>query len=271
MPMTSLICFERIDNVPSGSMSQTTSEAMEQTRRCEGFSLIEVLVALAISSVIIVATATLIHMVAGTFDRGTRAVDAADRLVLGLERLASDFGSARFVVWKTASGAALAFRGEPADGEKPARVIFVGGGSIGSELQRDELISLTVERSDGITRLVRRRAVWTGPDTLIEQAPLRDAVVLIEGNLDISFLFGRVAAGGGLVWSKNWIDETALPRFVRLILRDRSTGADPVGEADFIVRADAPLACGRADASLDCISRVLPAAKQRASLEGNSG
>jgi hypothetical protein len=210
-------------------------------------------------------------MVAGTFDRGARAVDAADRLVLALERLASDFGSARFVVWKTVSGPALAFRGEQADGEKPARVIFVGGASIGSALQGDELIGLTVERSDGVTRLVRRRAAWTGPDTPIERASLHDAVVLVEGNLDISFLFGSLGSGGGLVWSKTWIDETALPRFVRLILRDRSTGSDPVGEADFIVHADVPPACGRADAGLDCVSRVLPAAKQRASLEGNSG
>jgi prepilin-type N-terminal cleavage/methylation domain-containing protein len=241
-------------------------------RGCEGFSLIEVLVALAISSVIIVTTATLIHMVALNFDRGTRAVDAADRLVLALERLASDFGSARFVVWKTAGGSALAFSGEQADGEKPARIVFVGDGSVGSELQRDELVSLTVERAGGITRLVRRRAAWTGPDTLIERAPLGDAVVLIEGNLDISFLFGGIGSGaGGLVWSKTWIGETTLPRFVRLILRDRLTGSDPVGEADFIVHADVPLACGRADAGLDCVSHVLPAAKQRASLEGNAG
>jgi prepilin-type N-terminal cleavage/methylation domain-containing protein len=270
MPMISLICFERVDNVSSRSIDRIAAGIAGSTK-CEGFSLIEVLVALAISSVIIVTTATLIHMVAGTFDRGTRAVDAADRLVLALERLASDFGSARFVVWKTASGAALAFRAEQADGEKPARVVFVGDGGIGSGLQRDELISLTVERSGGITRLVRRRAAWKGSRALIERAPLGDPVVLIEGNLDISFLFGSVGSDGGLVWSKTWIGETALPRFVRLILRDRSTGSDPVGEADFIVHADVPLACGRADAGLDCVSRVLPAAKPRASLEGNAG
>ncbi len=269
--MTAFICFEHTGNMSSKPASQIASESAKQARQCEGFSLIEVLVALAISSVVIVATATLIHMVARTFDRGARAVDAADRLVLALERLASDFGSARFVVWKTAGGAALAFRSEQADGEKPARVIFVGGESIGSGPQRDELVSLTVERSGGVTRLVRRRAAWTGPDALIEQASWRDAVVLIEGNLDISFLFGRIGFDGGLVWSKAWIGETTLPRFVRLILRDRSTGSDPVGEADFIVHADAPLACGRADAGLDCVSHVLPAAKRHASLEGNSG
>jgi general secretion pathway protein J len=270
MPMTPLICFQRVGFGASGSMDRIPSVSAEP-KSCAGFSLIEVLVALAISSVVIVTTATLIHVVAKNFDRGTAAVGAADRLVLGLERLASDFGSARFVVWKTASGPALAFRGEQANGEKPARIMFVGGESVGQELQGNELVSLTVERSGAVTRLVRRRVAWTGPKALIEQAPLGDAVVLIEGNLDISFLFGRVGFDGGLVWSKTWMGETTLPRFVRLVLRDRSTGSDPVGEADFVVHADAPMACGRADAGLDCISHVLPAAKRHAPLEGNSG
>jgi hypothetical protein len=100
---------------------------------------------------------------------------------------------------------------------------------------------------------------------------MQDAVVLIAGDLDMSFLFGRLGGGGALVWSPTWIGETTLPRFVRLIMRDRATGLDPVGEADFIVNADAPLACGRPDAGPDCLSRVLPVAKPRAASAGSSG
>lgn len=265
--MSRLTYFERVIKWSLGSTSQIASAATKPRGQCEGFSLIEALVALAISSVIIVTTATLVRSVAGNFDRGVAGVDAADRLVLALERVASDLGSARFVVWKTASGPAVAFRGEQADGEKPARIIFVGAESVESGLQTDdELISFTIEQSGNVTRLVRRRAAWPPPGARLEQASLRDAVVLIEGNLDISFLFGRIGSGGALVWSATWIGETTLPRFVRLVLRDRSTGSDPVGEADFIVHADAPPACGRADAGLDCLSRVLPEAKRRAAL-----
>jgi hypothetical protein len=57
-----------------------------------------------------------------------------------------------------------------------------------------------------------------------------------------------------------------LPRFVRLVLRDRATGANSVGEADFIVRANAPLTCGRSDAGTDCLSHLLPP-RRRAALE----
>jgi hypothetical protein len=77
-------------------------------------------------------------------------------------------------------------------------------------------------------------------------------------------LFGRLDPGGGLVWSPTWIGQISLPRFVRLIMRDRATGYSPVGEADFIVRADAPSACGRPDAASDCLSRLLPQTKPQA-------
>ena len=232
-------------------------------RQC-GFTLIEALAALAISSVIIAGTVTLIHSVARNFDRGTRGVDAADGLMLAVERLASDFASARFVAWTTANGPALAFTGEPAAADKPARIVFVGGRDTRHGSHSDEVVTLSIERSGDITRLVRRRAAWSGADMPVDHLSPQDPVVLIEGNLDISFVFGRPVPGGGLVWSMAWTDATTPPRFVRLVLRDRATGADPVGEADFVVRADAPPACGRPDAGPDCLSRVLPPAKRAA-------
>lgn len=230
--------------------------------RQRGFTLIEAIAALAISSVIIAATVTLIHSVARNFDRGTRGVDAADSLMLAMERLASDFASARFVAWTTANGPAVAFKAEPADGNKPARIAFVGARDAGYGSRSDELVTLSIERAGDVTRLVRRRAAWSGADMPVDRLSPQDPVVLIEGNLDISFVFGRLVPGGALAWSAAWTDPTAMPRYVRLILRDRATGADPVGEADFIVRADAPPACGRVDAAPDCLSRVLPPAKR---------
>ena len=76
---------------------------------CDGFTLVEVLAALAIASVIIMASAALIRNVALFFDRGTRGVTEAERLMLAVERLAGDFGSARFVWRRTEDDAAVAF------------------------------------------------------------------------------------------------------------------------------------------------------------------
>jgi hypothetical protein len=72
--------------------------------------------------------------------------------------------------------------------------------------------------------------------------------------LDIAFIFGHLAPGGALAWSESWLGQTTLPRFVRLILRDRTSGSDLLGEADFVVRADAPPLCGRPDAGASCLS-----------------
>jgi prepilin-type N-terminal cleavage/methylation domain-containing protein len=225
--------------------------------RERGFTLIEVLAALAIATVIIMALAALIHDVARHFDRGTRGVQEAERVMLAVERLAQDFASARFAVWTGENGKALAFTAQPATDDKPARIVFVGNAGITTGPQGEEVVTLTVERAGDVSRLVRRRSPSTGPRMRPEPASAQDAVVLLEGRFDIAFVFGRVAPAGGLSWSQGWIGETTLPRFVRLMLLDRATGADLLGEADFVVRADAPAGCGSPDARPGCLSEAL--------------
>jgi len=226
---------------------------------CDGFTLVEVLAALAIASVIILASAALIRNVALFFDRGTRRVTEAERLMLAVERLAGDFGSARFVWRRTEDGAAAAFAAEQASSERPASITFVGSArAVSTPRVDDDLINLTVEEEGEVRRLVRRRATWPGPRARFEDVTPQDSVVLIEGKVDISFVFGRVTPDGALAWYASWAGERVLPRYVRLILRDRATGADLLGEADFIVRANAPAACGRADAAVACLSAAPP-------------
>jgi general secretion pathway protein J len=215
---------------------------------CDGFTLIEVLAALAIASVIIMASAALVHNVALFFDRGTRQVTEAERLMLAVGRLAGDFGSARFVSQRTqVGGPAVAFTGEPGS------IVFVGAGRASDSLD-DDLIRLSVEQEGEVSRLVRRRATWPGPPARFEEVAPKDPVVLLEGKLDISFVFGRFEPDGSLAWQTTWSGEKVLPQYVRLNLRDRASGANLLGEADFAIRANAPTACGQPDAMISCLA-----------------
>jgi hypothetical protein len=226
----------------------------QRARGKDGFTLVEALAAFAVACVVMMGVGALVHNVALTFDRGTGAVGRSERLLLAIERLARDFASARFVQRRSEAGLAAIFAAAPPNGDMPAKLVFVSAGGVLAGPQGEEVITLTIEQTHETTRLVRQRSPWTGPASHIEELTPQDSVVLLEGRFDAAFTFGRMMPDETLRWSNSWSGEFGLPRFVRLSLLDRATGATRGGDLTFPVRADAPAACAQPEAAPACLS-----------------
>jgi hypothetical protein len=149
-------------------------------------------------------------------------------------------------------------------------MVFIGVEGADTGLRREdqqlgqEVVSLSAESDGDITRIIRRRAPWQGPRTPFDTVALQDDVILLEGTFDASFSFARTEADGTQTWVDTWSGERILPRLVKLTLRDRATGGDLLGGAEFPIRADAPSLCAAVDAGIECLSGTSPAGQSAA-------
>jgi prepilin-type N-terminal cleavage/methylation domain-containing protein len=222
-----------------------------------GFTLIESLVALAITSLTVLSAVALMRDSLFYFDRGSRAVDQTEQFALAVDCMTRDFGAARFVQRRGGDPKKATFIGD--DG---GRVLFVTGGDKAPGSQGEEVVEYSIEQNDKVSQLVRRRSAWPGPRLLLNDADLQDPVVLLKGDFDISFQYSDYDSSGELVWRDTWAGGQGIPRSARLTLRDRESGADLLSDGDFLVGANAPMAC---DTDKDCLSpaKEAPAPPQR--------
>jgi len=149
-----------------------------------GFTLVEALAAFAVASVVMIGIGALVHNVGLAFDRGTGAVGRSERLLLAFERLAEDFAAVRFVQRQTEAGPEALFTATPPTGDTPATLVFITAGGVLAGPSSEEVITLTLEQTDDVSRLIRRRAPWPGPQSRLEELTPHDAVVLLEGRLE---------------------------------------------------------------------------------------
>ena len=215
-----------------------------------GFTLIESLAALAITSLVVLSCGALLRESGYFFDRGTRAIDETERFAWAVNRLKRDFASARFVPEAGAKAAAAAFAGQS------AKVVFVAAGreaSVG-----EEVVEYAAEPIDGGEQLVRRRAPWPGPSSRLSDIEPQDPVLLLRGSFSISFVYAQSAQDGALVWRDEWTGADGLPHAVRVKLIDSATGADFLAADEFAIRANAPLTCASKE-------NCLPGQKETAS------
>jgi general secretion pathway protein J len=210
-----------------------------------GFTLIEVLMATLLMTVILGALATVTAQWLPNWNRGMARVARAERLAIGLERMAADLSVAEMMPINADANAPL-FEGAELS------VTFVRT-AVGPNTRPGLEIIRLIEKADaqGLA-LVRERASFV-PMAADAQIRFADQVVLIRSPFRVSFSY----AGPDQVWQKEWREQKQLPDKVRISVRDIASGQVLAVSSAAIVHVNAPAVCARAKNPAQCLAERL--------------
>ncbi len=193
-------------------------------RRQAGFSLMEVLAALALLALLLVGVYSGVRTATRSVNGGTARIERLDRVRSAQQFLRRELAQAMAQpLGRDARGDAIYFRGEP---HKLQFVAPLPGylGKLGPQMQTLEL----VDNDKGGKRLQIRFETPSAngdsqaPDTAVSDTP---AQVLLDDVTEARFSYrGRDAQGQVGPWQASWADGRRLPSLVRIQL-DAGVGA----------------------------------------------
>jgi general secretion pathway protein J len=211
----------------------------------EGFTLIEALVALALTGLVLSALGALTAQWLPNWNHGIDRVQQNDQVTIAMDRISADLASAAYVSRNREVRQPL-FEGTE------LAVTFVRtalGPNAGPGLDVVR-IAETVDRHEFAT--VRSRSTF-GPlpigSSLSEQVQFTDTVVLMRAPFRLSFAY----AGVDRIWKSSWHDAKRLPAAIMLTVRETGSGrALPLSTVVTVhVDAAAPSTGGDTDPSKD--------------------
>jgi general secretion pathway protein J len=205
-----------------------------------GFTLIEVLLATLLMTVILAALATVTSQWLPNWNRGMARVQRAELLATGLDRIVADLSVAEMI---------------PANGD--TKVPLFEGSELAVTFLRTavgpntrpglEIVRLVEKADSQGLAMVRERAPFT-PMPSDAQIRLVDQVVLIRSPLRVMFSY----AGPDQVWQPEWRGRTQLPDMVRVTVRDSVTGQVLAVSRAATVHINAPAECARSKNATTC-------------------
>ncbi len=207
-----------------------------------GFTLIEVLLATLLMTVILAALATVTAQWLPNWNRGMARVQRAERLAMGLDRIVADLSVAETIPVNGDAKTPL-FEGSE------LAVTFLRT-AVGPNARPGLEIIRLIEKADsqGLA-MVRERAPFA-PMPSDAQIRFADQVVLIRSPLRVSFSY----AGPDQVWQPDWRGKTQLPDMVRVTVRDSATGQVLAVSRAATVHVNAPAECVRAKNPATCLT-----------------
>jgi general secretion pathway protein J len=208
-----------------------------------GFTLIEAIVALALTGLVLSALANITAQWLPNWNRGLGRVQRSETIGIALQRIGADLAAAEYVPVNRNSHRLL-FEGSELS------VTFVRtalGPNAGPGL---DIVRLgeTTERREFVT--VRSRARFVPlPDgsSLSEQLHFSDPVVLLRAPFRLSFAY----AGPERVWKNAWHEAAKLPAMIRLTVRDAASERVLSVSTIAPVHVQLPSDCARADGKCD--------------------
>jgi general secretion pathway protein J len=210
-----------------------------------GFTLIEVLMATLLMTVILAALATVTSQWLPNWNRGMARVQRAERLAMGLDRITADLAVAEMIPLNGNTRAPL-FEGSELS------VTFVRT-AVGPNARPGlEIVRLVEKADDQGLALVRERASFA-PMPADAQIKFVDQVVLIRLPFRVTFSY----AGPDQVWQPTWRGQAQLPEMVRVAVRNGATGEVLGVSGAAIVHANAPAECARAKDASACLNAKL--------------
>jgi general secretion pathway protein J len=219
-----------------------------------GFTLIEVLVATLLMTVILAALATVTAQWLPNWNRGLNRVQRAERLALGLDRIVADLSVAKMIPVNKDAKLPL-FEGSE------LAVTFLRT-AVGPNARPGLEIIRLVEKADsqGLA-MVRERAPFA-PMPSDGQIRFADQVVLIRSPLRVTFSY----AGPDQVWQPDWRDQMQLPNMVRVTVRDSVTGQVLAVSRATTVHVNASAECARSKNLTTCTTATPVAGKKEEQL-----
>jgi general secretion pathway protein J len=210
-----------------------------------GFTLIEVLLATLLMTVILGSLATVTAQWLPNWNRGMARVQRAERLAIGLERIAADLSVAEMMPVNRNARVPL-FEGSALS------VTFVRT-AVGPNTRPGlEIVRLIEKADDQGLALVRERAPFV-PMPADAQLRFSDQVVLIRSPFRVSFSY----AGPDQIWKNEWRGQRQLPDMIRIAVRDVATGQVLSVSSAAIVHVNAPAECARAKNAAQCMTARL--------------
>jgi general secretion pathway protein J len=182
----------------------------------DGFTLIEALVALALTGLILSALATLTAQWLPNWNRGFDRIQQSELVGISMQRITADLAAAEFVPAGRTTRKPL-FDGA-AQSITFVRTALGPNVGVGLDVVR---IGETTDRGQLVT--VRSRALFTplpAGVSLSEFVHVADPVVLLRPPLRLSFAY----AGADRVFRADWHDMDKLPSTIMLTVRDATSG-----------------------------------------------